>query len=366
MTAVLVVEDQHALASALEVAIGAQPDLECLGAAGTVDEALGQMSSHVPDVVLMDIQLPGSDGIEGTRKIMAAYPDVSVLILTANATAGQLAAAAAAGAAGFLTKDSSFPDILDAIRNPVGGKLVIEGTTLRALIDELSAAEMEHGVEPAEPAERAGQVRGGQVPGWARLTAREQEVLALMGEGLDPKAIAERLVVSLHTARGHVKSVMMKLGAHSQLEAVVVATRAGLLPHDGAPSARLCAIRALARPPRAYAASAPHVHRPLKCLTRHMGGAIGPSEGRARCRTGNSVAVCDRGCTQRFLASRAGYRSGVRKFPVSMETAGQVGQEAPLSGCVRVMRGYARTLAYLVGIICPSTPVSAADRTLRG
>jgi len=251
VTAVLVVEDQHALASALEVAIGAQPDLECLGAAGTVDEALGQMSSHVPDVVLMDIQLPGSDGIEGTRKIMAAYPEVSVLILTANATAGQLAAAAAAGAAGFLTKDSSFPDILDAIRNPVGGKLVIEGTTLRALIDELSAAEMEHGVEPAEPAERAG-----QVPGWARLTTREQEVLALMGEGLDPKAIAERLVVSLHTARGHVKSVMMKLGAHSQLEAVVVATRAGLLPHDGAPPARLCGLRALMRPPRAYAASA--------------------------------------------------------------------------------------------------------------
>jgi len=72
---------------------------------------------------------------------------------------------------------------------------------------------------------------------WARLTAREQEVLALMGEGLDPRAIAERLVVSLHTARGHVKSVMTKLGAHSQLEAVVVATRSGLLPHDGSASA---------------------------------------------------------------------------------------------------------------------------------
>ena len=75
---------------------------------------------------------------------------------------------------------------------------------------------------------------------WARLTAREQEVLALMGEGLDPKAIAERLVVSLHTARGHVKKVMTKLGAHSQLEAVVVATRSGFLPHDGSASARLC------------------------------------------------------------------------------------------------------------------------------
>lgn len=233
MTAVLVVEDQHALASALEIAIGAQPDLECVGAAGTVDEALKRMTSHVPDVVLMDLQLPGSDGIEGTKRIKAAYPQVSVLILTASATAGQLAAAAAAGAAGFLTKESSFPDILDAIRNPVGGKLVIESTTLRALIDELSAAEMEPGVGRAAPATRPGHEQD-----WARLTAREREVLALMGEGCDPKAIAGRLVVSLHTARGHVKSVMMKLGAHSQLEAVVIATRSGLLPHDGAASAR--------------------------------------------------------------------------------------------------------------------------------
>ena len=234
MTAVLVVEDQQALASALEVAIGAQPDLECLGSAGTVDDALEQIARHVPDVVLMDIQLPDGNGIECTRRIKASHPEVSVLILTAGPSASRLAEAAAAGATGFLTKNSSFPDILDAIRNPAGGKMVIEGTTLWALIDELRDA------EPGPSAPAMVPAQAGPERDWARLTAREQEVLALMGEGLDPRAIAERLVVSLHTARGHVKSVMMKLGTHSQLEAVVVATRSGLLPHDGSASARLC------------------------------------------------------------------------------------------------------------------------------
>ena len=243
MTAVLIVEDQQALASALEVAIGAQPDLECLGSAGTVSDALAQVARHIPDVVLMDIQLPGGNGIECTRQIKASHPEVTVLILTGDASATRLAEAAAAGATGFLTKSSSFADILDAIRNPAGGRMVIEGTTLQALIDELRQGEPRPGggltLVPA-------QARNEQ--DWARLTAREQEVLALMGEGLDPKAISERLVVSLHTARGHVKSVMMKLGAHSQLEAVVVATKSGLLPHDGSASAQLCPLTRLSPP----------------------------------------------------------------------------------------------------------------------
>jgi DNA-binding NarL/FixJ family response regulator len=231
MTGVLIVEDQQALASALEVAIGTQPDLECLGAAGTVDDALAQITRHVPDVVLMDIELPGEDGIQGTRRIKASHPEVLIFILTAGASASRLAAAAAAGAAGFLTKASSFTDILAAIRNPAVGKMVIEGTTLRALREELGSVELEHGGPTPLGAPK------GREPDWSRLTGREREVLALMGEGLDPKSIAHRLVVSVHTARGHVKNVMMKLGAHSQLEAVVVATRSGLLSRDGVASA---------------------------------------------------------------------------------------------------------------------------------
>lgn len=220
MTGVLLVEDEQVLASALEVAIGTEPDMDCVRAVGTVGEALEKMGRQVPDVVLIDIELPGADGIEGTRRIKATYPEVCVLILTAGATPRRLVAAAAAGAAGFVSKDSTFPEILAAIRNP-GEKMVIDGTTLRALIDECLGG---------QPQDAAPAARPGSEPDWARLTAREREVLALMGEGLDPRAIAAQLVVSLYTARGHVKNVLTKLGAHSQLQAVVIAARSGLLP----------------------------------------------------------------------------------------------------------------------------------------
>lgn len=236
MTSVLVVEDQQSFASALEVAISVQPDLECVGAVGTVDEALAQLTRHEPDVVLMDIGLPGTDGIEGTRLIRTSHPHVSVLILTAEATPARLAAAAVAGAAGFLAKDTPLSGILTTIRNPTEGKMVVEGTTLLELLENIRHFDEAYR-DAAAVTKSAARAAGG--PDWARLTAREREVLALMGEGLDPRAIAERLVMSLHTARGHVKAIMTKLGAHSQLEAVVRATRAGLLapavphPRDG-------------------------------------------------------------------------------------------------------------------------------------
>ncbi|GLW07778.1 DNA-binding response regulator [Microtetraspora sp. NBRC 13810] len=215
MTRVLVVEDQRALAGALEIAIDAQPDLECVGAAGTIADAVPLAAAHSPDVVLMDIHLPDVDGIEGTRRIKASHPEARVLILTGDATPDLLVAAATAGAAGFLAKDSTFPDILKVIRASVDQKIImLEGSTLQALLRD-------PGPGTPSPAGREN---------WPGLTAREFDVLELMGEGLDPRSIAERLVVSVHTARGHVKNVLTKLHAHSQLEAVIVATRTKLLP----------------------------------------------------------------------------------------------------------------------------------------
>ncbi|MEU3165411.1 response regulator transcription factor [Streptosporangium sp. NPDC006930] len=215
MTRVLVVEDQRALAGALEIAIDIQPDLDCVGAVGTVEDAVPLMKAHHPDVVLMDIHLPDVDGIEGTRRIKAAYPDTRVLILTGDATPDLFTAAEAVGAAGFLAKDATFPAILRVIRASVDEKIImVEGETLEVLLRSPS---------PDTPPRDGRENRAG-------LTMRELEVLGLMGEGLAPRAIAARLVVSPHTARGHVKNVMAKLGVHSQLEAVVVATRTGLLP----------------------------------------------------------------------------------------------------------------------------------------
>ncbi len=231
MTGVLVVEDQQVLASALAIAINAQPDLECIAAVSTVEAAMETVAAQVPEVVLMDVQLPGTDGIEGTRLIKEAYPEVSVLILTAGATPERLAAATAAGAAGFLAKDSSFADILAVIRSPAQGTMTIQGTALKGLLDERRPDRTwQAGAELAEGTPR------GYEPEGTRLTTREREVLDLMGEGLDSRAIADSLVVSLHTVRGHIKNIMMKLGAHTQLEAVVVASRAGLLHREAQPS----------------------------------------------------------------------------------------------------------------------------------
>lgn len=211
----LVVEDQRALAEALDIAIDSQPDLDCLGAAGSVEEAVRLVEAEQPDVVLMDIHLPDIDGIEGTRRIKASRPETRVVILTGDATPAFLAAAAVAGAAGFLAKDSALADVLAAIRAPIGGKMLVESATLAALFDHLGTD-----APPAATCEA----------NLAGLTRRELEVLALMGEALDPKGIAQRLIISEHTARGHVKNVLAKLGVHSQLEAVVQATRIGLLP----------------------------------------------------------------------------------------------------------------------------------------
>lgn len=207
MIRVLVVEDQRALADALAIAIGAQPDLDCGEAVGTVDEALREAARRPPSVVLMDIHLPGTDGIEGTRLLKKVHPSARVVVLTADATPDQLTRAVTAGASAFLAKYSPFGDILTAIRTTATGKLLVEGSTLAARLP---------------PRQRNG----------AGLTRREHEVLVLLSQGHGLKAIADRLVLSRHTVRGHVKSVLFKLRAHSQLEAVVTATRLGILPRE--------------------------------------------------------------------------------------------------------------------------------------
>jgi DNA-binding NarL/FixJ family response regulator len=208
---VLLVEDQRTLAEALMIALDTQPDLKCVGAARTTEEAVSLTSTRCPDVVLMDIHLPGADGIDGTRRIKALRPAVRIFILTADATPEQYANATEAGATGFLAKDGPFPDVLAAIRTR--GRAMVAGGTFAVLAADLRR-------EPGEPGD----------PNWARLTEREKEVLALMGEGLGSQVIAQRLQMSRHTALSHVKCILMKLRAHSRNEAVSIATRTGLLP----------------------------------------------------------------------------------------------------------------------------------------
>jgi DNA-binding NarL/FixJ family response regulator len=209
---VLVVDDHLAFSGAVGIAISAQDDLDCAGAASTVAEAFDRIRLGPPDVVLMDIYLPDGDGIEATARILAMSPATRVLILTGHTDVEVLARAASAGASGFLPKESPIGAVIGAIRAVRDGQLLVDGSTLAAILGRVRRP------AAAEPVE--------DVPS---LTRREHDVLVLMSQGLDPHAIAKELGISLHTCRGYQKSIMAKLDAHSQLETVVIATRRGLV-----------------------------------------------------------------------------------------------------------------------------------------
>jgi DNA-binding NarL/FixJ family response regulator len=205
-TRVLVVDDQVAFAESLAMVIGAQDDLDCVGWVGSGEEAVELAASERPSVVLMDVALPGIDGVEATRQVREVAPDVDVVVLTGTPDASVLARSASAGACAFLLKDSSVSEILEAVRTAHrGGGMGLDAATIGHLLDDGGTA--------AE----------------AALTQRELEVLGLLARGQQPKEIARSLGITVNTCRGYVKNVLAKLGAHSALEAVVEAHRLGLI-----------------------------------------------------------------------------------------------------------------------------------------
>jgi DNA-binding NarL/FixJ family response regulator len=205
---VLVVDDHRTFAELLSRALDAEPDLRCVGYAQNAAEARELVELLKPDVVLMDLEMPDQDGISATSDLVRKHPDLKVLILTAHAGEREMARAGAAGASGFLAKDGSLTDVLEALRNARRGSLILPPSVLAGFANRVSNWE-----PSADPG----------------LTPRELEVLQLLGQGRDPRTISKELGVSLHTCRGYVKSILAKLDAHSQLEAVVVATRYGLI-----------------------------------------------------------------------------------------------------------------------------------------
>lgn len=218
-TRVALVDDFVMFTEALGVVIDLEDDLEFVGAATTPAEAIALVNDASPDVVVIDmaVQTPGDAGLDGidlTRQIKAARDETRVLILTGLMDVDALARAASQGACGFLAKTSSLKDICDAIRTAKDGGMFVEQELVTPLLERLS---------------RGRTIKGGSAR--ADLTPREQDVLTLLGEGLDVATIADRLGISMNTCRGHVKSLLSKLGSHTQLEAVVEAVHQGLLPH---------------------------------------------------------------------------------------------------------------------------------------
>lgn len=204
---ILVVDDHQVFAQLVAVMLSQHSDLECLGIASGVDSALAMADALEPDIVLMDVQLRDGDGIAATAELVRRRPGVRVVVLSAFIDRALMRRAADAGACSLLPKDGDLAEMLHAIRNARSGDFVVQPRLLRELVSD----------------------RRVPSPRLPSLTTRELDVLRLLAAGLDASVIAQELGISVNTCRGYVKNLLAKMGAHSQLEAVVIAMRNGLI-----------------------------------------------------------------------------------------------------------------------------------------
>ena len=219
MTRVVIADDQHLVRAGFRMILAAQPGIEVVGEATTGAEAFDAATETIPDVVLMDIRMPGMDGIEATRHILADERSraVRVLILTTFDLDEYVYDALRAGASGFLLKDVTAERLFDAVRVIAAGDALLAPGITRRLISEFAAQ---------RPAPEAPAALGA-------LTPRETQVLRLVAEGLSNQEIAGRMVVSEETVKTHVSRVLAKLGLRDRTQAVVAAYESGLVVPRG-------------------------------------------------------------------------------------------------------------------------------------
>jgi DNA-binding NarL/FixJ family response regulator len=212
MIRVLLADDQSLVRAGFRMILRAAHDIEVVGEAGNGREALDRTRELQPDVVLMDIRMPEMDGIEATRRITALEPSPRVLVLTTFDLDEYVYASLRAGASAFLLKDAPEEQLVAAVRVVADGGSLFAPSVTRRVIEEF-----------ARPAANA------PPPGLAELTGREQEVLRLIARGRSNAEIAAELVVSEHTAKSHVASILQKLDLRNRVQAVVLAYESGLV-----------------------------------------------------------------------------------------------------------------------------------------
>jgi len=208
---VLIVDDNGLFRDGLVGLLGRLDDIEVVGAAGSGEEALRRTPVLRPDVVLMDINMPGMGGVEATRALLEAHPTIAVCMLTVSEQERDLFAAVRAGARGYLAKSVELTMLSSAIRTLSEGGALVSPHLARDLLDAFAQF---------SPPERD--------TATDKLTPREREILALVGRGMSNPEIADRLVIAENTVKVHLRNILDKLQVHSRAQAAAIAARAGL------------------------------------------------------------------------------------------------------------------------------------------
>jgi NarL family two-component system response regulator LiaR len=212
---VLIVDDHAIVRKGIRALLSETPGFEVVGEAGNGQDAVRRAQETHPDVILMDLLMPGMDGIEATRQITSSQPQTRIVVLTSFAADNNVFPAIKAGALGYLLKDSSPEELVRAIRQVHRGEPSLDPAIARKLMQEI-----------ARPVERQ--------PAPEALTAREMQVLGLIAQGLSNQDIADRIMVSEPTVRTHVSRILAKLHLASRTQAALYAVREGLTDPDEA------------------------------------------------------------------------------------------------------------------------------------
>ena len=214
---VLIVDDHALFRRGLEMVLAEEPDFELVGEASDGAEAVAKAGEALPDVILMDIRMPKSSGIEACRAMKEVAPSAKIVMLTISDEEEDLFEAIRAGASGYLLKDIPYDEVADVVRAVHGGQSLINPSMAAKLLTEFAAL-----------AKRDGEERAQEVPA-PKLTDREMEVLRLVARGMNNRDIAKELFISENTVKNHVRNILEKLQIHSRMEAVMIAVRENLI-----------------------------------------------------------------------------------------------------------------------------------------
>jgi DNA-binding NarL/FixJ family response regulator len=206
----LIVDDHPVTREGLRTALELSDDaVVVVGEAGSGEEAVEQARELAPDVVFMDVRMPGMDGIEATRRIREASPDTKIILITIDESRGAISEAIQAGVSGYLLKDASPDALVDAAKNAVEGNAVIHPQLTKTFIEEAQSASDE--------------------PKAAPLSKREREILQKVADGATTRQVASDLGISPHTVKTHLERIFEKLGANDRAQAVAIAIRTGIV-----------------------------------------------------------------------------------------------------------------------------------------